>query len=114
MINIHSLNNVRDKRKLIRKSIYKKVLKKCVNRIKLISNKGESFCFYIIPEYIYGIPKYNILNCSLYIKQILEKKGFGITFTYPNLLFIYWIHIPSEICETNDELSFYKKIKIKK
>ena len=108
MININQLNNIRDKRKLNREYIYKKVLNKCINRIKLISNLGESYCFYIIPEYIYGIPKYNILNCSLFIKKTLENKGFKIVYTSPNLFFISWYHIPSEISESN-----YKNIKIK-
>ena len=97
MLNIYSLNNVRDQKEINKLEIYKKVLKKCHHRIKTFSSKGDSFCFYIVPEYIYGIPKYDTLNCAAYIVNKLKKNGFHVSYTYPNLIFISWGHIPSEI-----------------
>jgi len=97
MLNIYSLNNIRDQKQINKLEIYKKVLKKCHHRIKICANKGESHCFYIIPEFIYGIPKYNTLNCALYIVNKLRQNGFNVSFTYPNLVFINWKHIPSEL-----------------
>lgn len=97
MLNIYALNNIRDQKEINKFQIYKEVLKKCHHRIKIHSSKGESFCFYIIPEYIYGIPKYDTLNCANYIIDKLIKNGFKTIYTYPNLIYISWNHIPSEI-----------------
>jgi len=97
MINVFALNNVRDQKKLNKFEIYRKVLRKCHHRIRTISNKGESFCWYIVPEYIYGVPKYDTLNCAAYIVNKLKRNGFKVIYTYPNLVFVSWEHIPSEI-----------------
>ena len=97
MINIHKLNNVRDKREINKLEIYKLVLQKCYNKINLFSDRGHGFCFYVVPEYIFGIPKYDTLHCANFLIKILKHEGFIIKFTYPNLIFILWEHIPSEI-----------------
>ena len=97
MLNIFALNNVRDQKELNRLEIYRKVLKKCHHRIKTISGKGDSFCWYFVPEYIYGVPKYDTLSCATYIVNKLKKNGFKVSYTYPNLVFVSWEHVPSEI-----------------
>jgi len=98
MLNINSLNNVRDQKEINRIQIYRKVLHKCHHKIKTIASKGiVSYCFYIVPEYLYGIPKYNTLNCATYIVTKLRNNGFSVSYTYPNLIYISWGHIPSEI-----------------
>ena len=78
MLNINSLNNIRDQKEINKYEIYKKVLKKCHHRIKTFSHKGDSFCMYIIPEYIFGIPKYDKLSCAAYIVNKLKLNGFKI------------------------------------
>ena len=97
MINIHKLNNVRDKREINKLEIYKLVLEKCYNKINNYSDKGYGFCFYIVPEYIFGIPRYDTLHCANFLIKVLKHAGFIIKYTYPNLIFILWEHIPSEI-----------------
>lgn len=97
MINVFALNNVRDQKEINKTQIYKKVLRKIHHRIKVISSKGESFCFYIVPEFIFGIPKYDTLNCAEYLVKKLKMNGFRVMYTYPNLIFISWHHVPSEI-----------------
>ena len=65
---------------------------------------SQDFTFFVVPEFIFGIPKYNIDTCVSYIIQKLEENGFLIKYTHPNLLYIYWGHyIPS-----------YERAKIKK
>ena len=118
MINIHRLNNVRDKRELNKLEIYKLVLEKCYNKINNYSDKGYGYCFYIVPEYIFGIPKYNTLHCANFLIKILKHEGFIIKYTYPNLIFILWEHIPSEIknnvLSLNDNVNNNLKEKEKK
>ena len=109
MINIHKLNNVRDKREINKLEIYKLVLEKCYNKINNYSDKGHGYCFYIVPEYIFGIPRYDTLQCSNFLIKVLKQAGFIIKYTYPNLIFILWEHIPSEI--KNNVLSLTNKDK---
>ena len=97
MLNIHSLNNVRDQKEINKMMIYKKVLEKCHHRIKTISQQGGSSCIYIIPEFMYGIPRYDILPCSHYIMEKLQKNGFTVLYTHPNFLYIDWSNIPSQL-----------------
>jgi len=99
MINIHKLNNIRDMRQIHKLEIFKLVLQKCYNKINTYSDKGYSYCFYIVPEYIFGIPRYDTLHCANFLLKVLKKEGFIVKYTYPNLIFIIWEHIPSEITQ---------------
>ncbi len=84
MINIFELNKKRDEKLLQKINIFKQVLKKCHHRIKKVSMDGATYTFFIIPEYIPGVPKYNTVECAGYIVKKLKLNGFVIKYTYPN------------------------------
>ncbi len=66
MLNITTLNNTRDQKLINKYEIYSKVLNKCHHRIITASNKGDSNCFYVIPEYILKQIWKVVLTTSLY------------------------------------------------
>jgi hypothetical protein len=74
--------------------IYQKILGRIHNKIKHTSRirNNNKFCMYVLPEFILGVPRYNIKTCTLYIIEKLKKNGFNIKYTYPNLLWISWQH----------------------
>lgn len=74
--------------------IYDKILNRIHKKIKTTARNRNSgcFCMYVIPEFILGIPKYDINLCTTHIIDKLEKNGFKIKYTHPNLLFISWQH----------------------
>ena len=74
--------------------IYDKILNRIHKKIKTTARNRNSgcFCMYVIPEFILGIPKYDITLCTTHIIDKLEKNGFKIKYTHPNLLFISWQH----------------------
>lgn len=115
MLNINSLNNVRDQKQINKIAIYKKVLEKCHHRIVTISQQGGSQCIYIIPEFMYGVPRYDIYSCSEYIISKLKKNGFQVAYVHPNFLYIDWSKIPSQLSNqhnksiTNDTKTDTKK-----
>ena len=79
---------------------YNKILQRIHNRIKYISKQlvNDMCCWYIMPEMMIGIPKYDVKDCTAYVIQNLRENGFIIRYTYPNLLFISWKHwIPSYV-----------------
>ena len=99
MINIDELNKINADRHVRRLEIYDSVLKKCHERIKTVAHspKGGTFCFYIVPTYIFGIPIYDLNTCIVYMVQHLIKNGFQVNYTHPNLLFISWLNRKNSI-----------------
>lgn len=75
-------------------SIYQKILNKVHKKIKFTARQkhDNQFCFFLIPEILLGVPKYNIQLCIEYIIEKLTDNGFIIKYTHPNLLFISWKH----------------------
>jgi hypothetical protein len=79
---------------------YNKILVRIHNKIKYISNQlvNEQCCWYIMPEMMIGIPKYDVKDCTAYVIEKLRDNGFVIRYTHPNLLFISWKHwVPSYV-----------------
>lgn len=87
----HDLNTI---------STYNRILQRIHSRVKVVSrqNISNQFCWYVIPEVIIGIPKYDHGACTAYIIDKLRDNGFVIRYTHPNLLFISWKHwVPSYV-----------------
>lgn len=101
MLNIFSLNKPRDETEIKKYEIYRKILNKIHTKIKINSKKNLSELAYIIPKYIVGLPAFDQIKCAEYCTERLRKNGFIIIYTYPNLLFISWNHVPSTIKNPN-------------
>lgn len=73
---------------------YNKILEKIHHQIKVASRQkiNNQCCWYVVPEFVFGIPRYDIKACIVYIIKSLEDNGFRTTYTHPNLLFIAWNH----------------------
>lgn len=74
--------------------IYQKILTRVHKKIKTTSRSRncDKFCFYLVPEFVLGIPRYNIETCISYVIDKLLDNGFLVRYTHPNLLFISWNH----------------------
>ena len=99
MINIFKLNTVRDRTLQTKIQIYNRVLKKIHTKIKFNSKRRISQAIYIIPKFVLGLPTYNQINCAIYCVNKLKFNGFIVIYTYPNMIFISWEHVPSIISE---------------
>ena len=69
---------------------YKMILNRVHKKIKISSRQKENqmFTFFVIPEFLIGVPTYDIASCTAYIIEKLKENGFTVKYTYPNLLFI--------------------------
>tara|TARA_E500000178_G_scaffold263097_1_gene260191 strand:+ start:767 stop:1372 length:606 start_codon:yes stop_codon:yes gene_type:complete len=79
---------------------YNKILSRVHNKIKYVSKQliNDQCCWYVMPEMMIGIPKYNCADCTSYVIEKLRDNGFVVRYTYPNLLFISWKHwVPSYV-----------------
>lgn len=75
-------------------STYNKILVRVHHRIKTISRqvKNEQFCWYVIPEMIIGVPRYDYGACTAYLIDKLRSDNLYVKYTHPNLLLISWKH----------------------
>ena len=83
--------------------VYQKILARIHNKIKSTSRvRGNNkFCMYLLPEFLLGVPRYDINECTMYVIEKLTENGFDIKYTHPNLLWISWRHyIPKHIRTT--------------
>tara|TARA_B100001758_G_C18414538_1_gene618455 strand:- start:498 stop:1088 length:591 start_codon:yes stop_codon:yes gene_type:complete len=71
---------------------YNIVLQRIHSRIKITSRQKNNiqFCWFVVPEVMIGVPKYDVSSCIAYILDQLKKNGFSIKYTHPNLIFISW------------------------
>jgi hypothetical protein len=96
-----SLDELYDRKREVeenRMNIYKKILQRVHTKIKITAkNKyNDQYLFYVVPEFVFGIPRYDVNTCISYIIERLLENGFHVKYTHPNLLFISWTHyIPS-------------------
>lgn len=99
-INLDELYEKKQKNDLNTLSIYNSILNRIHTKIKYESRKNinDQFCWYVIPEVIIGVPKYDNATCISYIMNELKENGFILRYTHPNLLFISWKHwVPSYV-----------------
>jgi hypothetical protein len=99
-INLDELYEKKQQQNLHTISIYNRILSRIHTKIKTISRKhnSEQVCWYIVPEMIIGINKYDNMECIAYIIDKLKENGFQVLYTHPNMLFISWKHwVPSYV-----------------
>ena len=99
-INLDDLFEIKQQRDLKTLEIYKRILARIHNKIKLTSRQknGDQFTWFIVPEVIMGIPKYDNADCIGYLVAQLKENGFIVTYYHPNLILISWQHwIPSYV-----------------
>ena len=109
MANIFTLENVNDfsekisiddlyaKKKqfdLNKLDLFNKILNRIHVRIQHTSRQNIDIqhCWYVVPEIIIGVPKYDQAACLAYIIDKLKTNGFTVRYIHPNLLFISWKH----------------------
>ena len=73
---------------------YNKILVRIHNKIKYVSKQliNDRCCWYLVPEMMIGIPKYDHKDCTAFVIEKLRMNGFIVRYTHPNLLFISWRH----------------------
>lgn len=75
--------------------LYNKILNRIHNKIKLTSNNNrgkEQFIWYLIPEVMIGVSRYDVKECTGYILNKLRENDLVVRYTHPNLIFISWAH----------------------
>jgi hypothetical protein len=99
-INIDDLYEKKRQIDLNKLELFKKILNRIHVRIKTTSKQSvhEKFCWFVIPEIIIGVPKYDQSGCIAYVMDTLQTNGFQVKYFHPNTIFISWDHwVPSYV-----------------
>jgi len=99
-LNIDELYEKKRQYDLSKLALYNKILNRIHVRIKTTSRQkvDEQFCWFVVPELIIGVPKYDQASCIAYLMDKLKENGFNIRYIHPNTLFISWLHwVPSYV-----------------
>jgi hypothetical protein len=99
-INIDELYEKKRQVDLGKLELFKKILNRIHVRIKTTAKHSihEKFCWFVVPEVIIGVPKYDQAGCIAYLMNTLQENGFNVRYFHPNTLFICWEHwVPSYV-----------------
>jgi hypothetical protein len=93
-LNLDELYNKKQQQDLNVLNNYNKILQRIHNKIKYVSKNivNDNCCWYLMPEMVIGVPKYDYKDCTAYTIDKLRANGFIVRYTHPNLLFISWKH----------------------
>ncbi len=74
--------------------LHQQVLARVHKRIKLAARNYQHGhnCWYVVPEVMLGVPRYDVQECIAYLVETLTSNGFRVNYTHPNLLFVSWAH----------------------
>jgi len=90
-INIDDLYEKKQKKDLKIISIYNKILKRIHTKIRMTSrNTNEQYVWFLVPEMLIGVTRYNNAECIAYLINQLRENGFNVSYTHPNLLLVSW------------------------
>jgi hypothetical protein len=99
-LNIDELYEKKRQYDLNKLTLFNKILNRIHVRIKTTSRQksDEHFCWFLVPEVIIGVPKYDNAACIAYLMDKLQENKFNVRYIHPNTLFISWLHwVPSYV-----------------
>ena len=99
-LNIDQLYEKKRQQDLNKLALFNKILNRIHVKIRTVSRQkvDEHFCWFLVPEIIIGVPKYDQAACIAYLIDKLKSNGFNIRYIHPNMLFISWLHwVPSYV-----------------
>jgi len=93
-LNIDDLYEKKRQQDLSKLALFNKILNRIHVKIKVVSRQkvDEQFVWFLVPETILGVPRYDQAACIAYLIDKLKKNGFIVRYMHPNLLFISWMH----------------------
>lgn len=99
-LNIDELYEKKRQQDLNKLELFNKLLNRVHVKIKTISRQkvDQQICWFLVPETIIGVPKYDQGACIAYLMDKLKISGFNVRYIHPNMLFISWTHwVPSYV-----------------
>jgi hypothetical protein len=87
ILELHRKINERSEKKSV---CYDKVLELCHKRIMSMTEKDKTSCIFDFPEYIVGLPLFDLNMCIEHVYKQLIIDGFCVRYQFPKALYISW------------------------
>ena len=117
MLSINDITKIDDKRKQIKKEIYKRIYEQFSRKIKQCVELGHKQVFLIIPSFVVGYPTFDRIAAARYIMRQLQLGGFIVRHINDHELYVSW-DIPKKkkekIPQQDEEEDFPNLMNLKK
>jgi hypothetical protein len=91
MLSINDVTKIDDKRKQMRKDIYKKIYEQFSSKIKQAVELGHKQLFLTVPAFLIGYPVFDRRIAAKYVARQFELGGFTVRLVSDHDLYICWI-----------------------
>lgn len=101
-LNMDELYEKKRQQDLDQLNLYNKMLNRIHVKIKTTTKQkgNEQACWFVVPEVIIGVPRYDQGACIAYVMDKLQSNGFSVKYVHPNVVFICWKYwVPSYVRE---------------
>lgn len=89
-VNVKDLNRMIDSKKLERNAVFNRVYDMCQQRVISFAKKDALRTMFEMPEFILGVPPFNLNDALTYVIDRLKNNGFLVLYFFPKLLYISW------------------------
>jgi Family of unknown function (DUF5759) len=90
MLSVHEVNRFMDGKRRDKFVTFEKIFQQCQKLIMKHAENDRYRCFFTVPEFMLGLPVYNLNAAIIYIVEKITAKGFLVKYFHPNVLYICW------------------------
>lgn len=91
MINVKEIQEIENKRKKIKKEIYKKIYEQFCKRIRMSVELGSKSVELTVPNFLVGYPTFDQIQAGVYLKRQLVNAGFTVINTSFTEFRVSWV-----------------------
>ena len=118
MISINDVTKIDDRRRQIKKEIYKKIYEQFARKIRKSVEFGNKQIFLTIPTFVIGYPTFDRAAATQYVARQFINGGFNVKIVGSYEIYVNWIKEKSKgekhTDETISETNFPDLINLKK
>lgn len=102
MISINDVTKIDEKRKQIKKEIYKRIYEQFSRKIKQCVELGHKQVFLTVPTFVIGCPTFDRSAAARYVARQFKLGGFDVRHVSDYDIYVSWV-IPKKSKEVRDE-----------
>src|SRR5210317_1557067 len=116
MLSIDDVTKIDERRKQIKKEIYKKIYEQFSSKIKQSVELGHKQIFLTIPAFLLGYPVFDRRLAAKYVARQFQLGGFTVKLLSDHDIYISWVtpKKKKERSEESDEADFPNLMNLKK
>lgn len=103
MISINDVTKIDDRRRQIKKEIYKRIYEQFARKIRKSVEYGNKQIFLTIPTFVIGYPTFDRAAATQYVARQFANGGFNVRIVGEYEIYINWIKERSKTEKYTDE-----------